>query len=297
MEIKDGEDLNVEEETVLNEEEQSAEELENSEASEQTETEDLENVQGDEEEEDRIVTIGDPPAEEEGEESHQEAPPWVKKVRKVNRQLESKVKQLERQLAEKSTEIERPVELGEKPTLASMKYDDAKYEQALLDYYERKRKVENQAAEKAKTVEEQNKVWQSRQEKYVSLKQEHSFKDFSEVEEIVSATLSPTQQGVIVKGAEDAALLVYALGKNPKKLEELAKITDPVDFIFKVAKLETQLKVTNKKAPDPEKRVSGGKAGGMGGNIEKTLEQLRAKADKDGDYSEVVAYKKKHNIE
>jgi len=83
------------------------------------------------------------------------------------------------------------------------------------------------------------------------------------------------------------------LGKNPKKLEELSKITDPVDFAFKVAKLESQLKVTDRKAPKPEKRVSSNKSGGISGNSDKTLDRLRDEAAKSGDYTKVTAYKRK----
>lgn len=292
------EDQVIEEEVVDNTEEENLEisedsvnvESENEPATIQDEV--------DEDEEDRIVTIGDSPTEEaEGseEDENQETPGWVKKVRKVNRKLESEVKKLKRQLEEKAkaAEIEKPVELGEKPTLANCKYDDAKYEQELIGYYERKRKVDEQAAKKAEIVEKQTKAWQSKQEHYVSLKQEHSFKDFEEAEELVSTIFSQTQQGIIVQGADDSALLVYALGKNPKKLEELAKITDPVDFAFKVAKLESQLKVQSKKAPSPETRVKTGKAGGVSGRSDKTLERLMAEADKTGDRTAVVAYKRK----
>ena len=57
--------------------------------------------------------------------------------------------------------------------------------------------------------------------------------------------------------------------------------------------MESQLKVTNKKAPAPEKRVSTGKAGGMSGNTDKVLERLRDEAAKTNDYTAVTAYKNK----
>jgi len=253
-------------------------------------------IQDEEEEEDRVITIGDSVPEAEGEEvEDKETPIWVKKVRKSNRRLESENKSLKRQIEanEKATEIVKPVELGEEPTLATCKYDDVKYKQELRAYDERKRKVETQAAEKVKTVEAQNKEWQDRQEQYVSLKQEHSFKDFAEAEDIVSSTFSQTQQGIIIQGAKDSALLVYALGKNTKKLEELSKITNNIDFAVEIGRLESQLKVTSKKAPAPEKRISTGKAGGITGKGDKVLEQLREEAGKTGNYTKVTAYKKK----
>lgn len=280
--VDNDEEVVVDEEEVV--EEDSAESV-------QPEPESESETEPDEEEDDEdvVVTIG----EEEPEESeHKEAPPWVKKVRRANRKLESENRKLKRELQERSTESQPVEELGEKPTLKSVRYDDKKYEQALAEYYERKRRIEEAEAKKAKQVEDQQRRWQQRQEQYAAKRSEHGFRDFEEVEELVSNTLDVTQQGIIVQGADDSALVVYALGKNPKKLEELSKVTDPVEFAIKVGKLESQLKVTNKKAPAPEKRVASGKSGGLSGNSEATLERLRKKAEQTGDYSEVIRYKR-----
>ena len=66
---------------------------------------------------------------------------------------------------------------------------------------------------------------------------------------------------------------------------------DPVKFAFAVAKLETQLKVTNRKAaPPPESTVRG--TGRVSGAVDSTLERLRADAEKTGDYSKVMQYKR-----
>ena len=247
----------------------------------------------DEDDEGRVVTIGDS-QEVPDEEKHQETPGWIKKVRKSNRRLESENKQLKRQLEQSTKVTEKPIELGTKPTLASVDYDDEKYERELIGYYERKRKVDAQAATREEAVKVQQQTWQDKQTRYVDLKKEHNFKDYSETENLVENTLKMAQQQIILSGAEDPALLVYALGKNPKKLEELSKITDPVEFAFKVAKVESQLKVTNRKAPSPEKRVTTGKSGGMSGNSDKTLDGLREEAVRTGDYTKVTAYKKQH---
>lgn len=282
----------AEDEVIVEEEDQdeSVQPEPESESEVEPDEEEVEDDDDDNDDDDIVVTIGDEPIVEE--EEHKEAPAWVKKVRKVNRQLEAENRKLKRALQERSTESEPAIELGEKPTLKSVKYDDKKYEQELAAYYERKRKLEELEAQKAKQAEEQQRKWQERQQKYAATKAEHGFKDFEEVEELVSSTLDVTQQGIIVQGADDSALLVYALGKNPKKLEELSKVKDPVEFAVRIGKLETQLKVTNKKAPAPEKRVSGGKSSGLGGSGDATLERLRAEAQKTGDYSKVIAYKR-----
>jgi hypothetical protein len=84
--------------------------------------------------------------------------------------------------------------------------------------------------------------------------------------------------------------VIYALGKNLKKAKELSEITDPVKFAFAVAKLEKDLKVTNRKAaPPPEKIVSG--TGRSSGAVDSTLERLRAEAEKTGNMTKVIQYK------
>ena len=63
-------------------------------------------------------------------------------------------------------------------------------------------------------------------------------------------------------------------------------------FAFAVAKLETQLKVTNRKAAAaPERTISTG-GGRISGSVDSTLDRLREEALKTGDMSKVMAYKR-----
>lgn len=287
--------MEVNEDQVIENNDEIVVEQEAIEITEDSEEKDPAIIQDEEEdEEDRIVTIGDEPSEEKEGESTEETPGWIKATRKSNRKLLSENKRLKREIEanKKAAEKEKPVELGVKPTLSSCNFDDKKFEQELLTYHDRKRKVEEQSAKKAKIIEDQNAEYKARQEFYAAKKQEYGFKDMEEVEGLVSDTLSETQQGIIVEGAADSALLVYALGKNPKKLDALSKMNNPITFAFEVAKLEAQLKVSSKKAPAPEKRITGAKPGALSGNTDKTLERLR----EEGDFTKIVAYKKKHGI-
>ena len=288
----------VEDEILDNQAEEIVENADNSDGEEKAEEDDPEISQDDveDDEEDRVVSIGEPevdPEMEETEGEHQEAPKWVKTVRKANRKYEAENKKLKKQIEQMNKPVEETVNLGIKPTIASCGYDEVLYEKELLAYDTKKRKVESQVVEKQHVVEEQNKQWQVRKDVYASSRKEHNFKDFQDTEELVADTFSTAQQSIIVQGADDAALLVYAIGKNPKKMAELAKITNIVDFAFKVAKVEAQLKVTKRKAPKPETRIKRGKAGGVSGNTDATLQKLRDKADKTGDRSEVAAYIRK----
>jgi hypothetical protein len=86
-------------------------------------------------------------------------------------------------------------------------------------------------------------------------------------------------------------LVIYALGRNPKKAKELAEIKDPVKFAFAVAKLEKDMKVTNRKqAPAPERVVTG--TGRSSGAVDSQLERLREEAARTGNMTKVIAYKR-----
>lgn len=239
---------------------------------------------------DVVVTIGEE-SPTSNEEEHK-APEWVRELRKSHRETLRRNKELEEKLAAVSGAQQKPAEqLGPKPNLEDFDYDTERYEKALDAWYDRKRSIDEQVAKANAEKENQQKAWQAKLDSYGKAKTELSVKDFDDVELIAQDTLSITQQGVILQGAENPALVIYALGKNPAKAKELGSISDPVKFAFAVAKLETQLKVTNRKSvPAPEKTVRG--TGSISGAVDSQLERLRAEAEKTGDYSKVVAYKK-----
>lgn len=259
--------------------------------------EDTESIQPgheDESAEGEVVVLieGESPPQEE-EEEVAEAPKWVKELRKThkdvvrkNRELEEKLKSLEK------PKVEEPVELGAKPTLRDYDYDDEKFEAAIEAWHDRKLKVSAQEAEKAKQNKAAQDAWNAKVEAYNKARTALKVKDYDEVAANAGEVLNATQQGIIVAGSENPALVVYALGKNPKKAAELSKIQDPVQFAFAIAKLEGQLKVSSKRtAPPPENVLTAG-TGRSSGSVDSTLERLRAEAEKSGDYSKVIAYKK-----
>jgi hypothetical protein len=235
-----------------------------------------------------VVSIGEesPPQTEEP-----RAPEWVRELRKQNREKERRIRELEAKLQTTAQTENKPVVLGAKPKLEDHDYDTDKFEAALSDWYERKRAAD-QDAEKARHAEQaQRDAWQARLDSYGKARAELKVRDFEDAESTVQELLDVTQQGIVVQGADNPALVIYALGKNPKKAKELADIKDPVKFAFTVAKLEKELKVTNRKAaPPPERTVQG--TGRVSGAVDSTLERLRAEAEKTGNMSKVMAYKR-----
>jgi hypothetical protein len=238
-----------------------------------------------------IVTIGDEPVPEPQETAP--APEWVRELRRVNREREREIKELRDKLAAKEATPPPATDPGKKPTLEDHDYDTEAYERELTAWYDRKRNADAEITRQLQTEQEQQKAWQAKLEGYGKAKAELRVPDYEEAEAVAQATFTVPQQSIIVAGAENPALLIYAMGRSPAKAKELAAITDPVKFTFAVAKLEAQLKVTPRKAPPaPEKQIRSTGGVPMSGAVDSTLERLREEAAKTGDMTKVIAYKR-----
>ena len=267
--------------------ESEAEENDEEEADEAGADVDSEDEEGDED--DVVIEIAgeSPPPEDDA-----KAPEWVRDLRKSHREQQRENKQLKDQLAKLSSTVQpKTVELGKKPTIEAADYDSDLYEQQLTDWFDRKKAVEAQQERQEAERRSQQDAWNATLATYGEHRKTLKVKDFEDAETVVQDELSNTKQGMILQGADNPALVVYALGKNPKKAKEIASIKDPVKFAFAVAKLETQLKVTNRKASTKPETTITGKAM-KSGTVDSNLERLRAQAEKSGDYSKVTAYKR-----
>lgn len=261
---------------------------------EQEQEEEVEEEQEESEEEgdgDVVVTIAGEKAPEE-EEEQAAAPTWVKDLRKQHREAQKELRELRAQVNKPAVDKQAPV-LGKKPAMEDddIDWDAEKFEAKLTAWHDRKREIDQHQRQQEESASKAKTEWEGKLATYNTSKSSLKVKDFDEAEENVTSNFDVTQQGIIIQGADNSALVVYALGKNPKKVAELATIKDPIKFAFAIAKLETQLKVQNKKsAPAPEKVISSG-TGRMPGSSDTKLEKLREDAEKTGDMSKVLAYK------
>jgi hypothetical protein len=279
---------NEDDDTIVIEDEGQSTEETTSEYQSTGDQDDDQSTEDDEGEPDEVVvSIGEdaPPTEEQ---TH--APEWVRELRKTNRELQRQNRELQGKLQSTAQTETKPVVLGKKPTLEEHDYDADKFEAALADWFERKRQADDANAKQEVEVMNQQKAWQAKLDGYGKAKAELRVKDFEDAEAVAQELFNITQQGVVLQGADNPALVIYALGKNPKKAKELSDIKDPVKFAFAVAKLEKELKVTNRRAaPPPERIVSG--TGRVSGAVDSTLERLRAEAEKTGNMTKVIQYK------
>ena len=250
----------------------------------------ISDAEGDDEDdsEEVVISIGEeaPPQEEEA-----RAPEWVRELRKSNREKERKIRELEAKLSATATET-KPVTLGKKPTLEDCDYDSDEFEVKLAEWYEQKREYDAAEANAAAQRDAEAKAWQDKLDSYAKAKASLKVRDYEDAEAFALDTFNVTQQGIVLQGSDNPALIIYALGKSQKRAKELASIKDPVKFALAVAKLETQLKVTNRKAAAaPERTISTG-GGRISGSVDSTLDRLREEALKTGDMSKVMAYKR-----
>jgi hypothetical protein len=245
---------------------------------------------GAEGDDDLVVSIdGEAPTPEEEEQAH--APSWVKELRKTNRELARQNRELQSKLQAPPAAEQKAPDLGPKPKLEDHDYDADKYEEALTGWFERKRQADEAKARQEAEVMTQQQAWQAKLDGYSKAKSELKVKDFEDAEAVTQELFNVTQQGIMVQGADNPALVVYALGKNPKKAQELAQIKDPVKFAFAVAKLERDLKVTSRKAAPPPPEKSLASHGRVSGAVDSTLERLREEAARTGDMTKVLRYK------
>lgn len=260
------------------------------------ETQDKSNQSDDEtsEDEEFVITVGDeePEPSDDDDFSGKPAPTWVKDLRKKEREARKRIKELEAQV-QQAKPADKPIEVGPKPKLADFDYDEDQFESAVEQWHERKRQVEQQQAAKQAEEEKAKQAWQTKMQSYEERRQNVASKvrDFEEVEEAAKDKLTATQQGILIHAAENPELILYHLGKNPKKAQELSEITDPIQFAFAAAKLDSQMKIqTRKPSTQPERKPSG--SAGLSGVVDQKLAQLEAKAAKTGDRTELIKYKK-----
>lgn len=202
--------------------------------------------------------------------------------------LRQQIRERDKRLAERTT-TPQAVDPGPEPTLEGCEYDEDKYRAAIREYDKavadaEKPRVDSQAAAAHK--------YETERARYTDGKAKLGVPDIDDAEETVKAALSPEQQSVLVLASDDPAKMVYALGKNPAKLAEIASEADFFRFAAKVAKLEGQLKMVKRRtAPNPD-TPERGSARMSPQTTDKKLKKLEEDAERTGDRTELVRYRK-----
>ena len=208
--------------------------------------------------------------------------------------MRERLKELNRENQElKKGDTQRQVqELGEKPKLADFDYDEDKYDEALDGWKERKRTIEAQASTREAENQRVEREWQQDMQGYASKRDALGVADFEDAAEIVKSALTLPQQATIIKAAGNPAAFVYGLARSDARLAELSKIHDPIKLAAAIARMEGGLKVVKRRrAAAPDRPAKGSSR--LPGGTDKQLEKLETEADKSGDRTALIAYRKK----
>lgn len=188
--------------------------------------------------------------------------------------------------------VDKPIDAGPKPTLESLEWDEEKFEAALLAWNDRTRQAKDSQTEAQRQQEAIQEQWQAELASYNEKKVALKLPDFDDAETTVKASLDAMQQTVLIKACANPAAVVAALGKSPGRLTDIAKIKDPIKLAVALNNLERDVKVTTrKKPPAPESHVRGA-APLSTGNSDKRLAELEKEADRTGDRSKVIQYRR-----
>jgi len=255
-------------------------------------------------EEEQIIEPDDEGAEEEPAPADDEPEPFVgfddepeaPAENDLVKHLRQQIRDRDRRLAEvaKTAPAEPEIVVGERPKPADFEYDDDRYEEALDAWDARRAAKAKQDEKRSRAEQSQQEQWAKVTENYATQKKALRFPDVQEVEQRVLETLSGTTQALIAKHADNAALFIYAAGKSPAKLAELARIDaegDPFAVVKAVTKMEAMLQKprTTARPPAPDTPVRGKVI--AAGSADKILEKLEKEAERSGDRSKVIAHK------
>lgn len=215
--------------------------------------------------------------------------PLLRDIRKMLRDEKKARRQLEQEL--QSLKTPAPTVLGAKPKLEDFDYDADQFETAIATWYDKKREVDRKEDEKRTAEQQAAQAWQAKVTAYEKSKAEFPADQVEDAEDVVQTLFSATQQGILLQGAgANAAKLVIELGKNPMRAKALADIKDPVEFAIEVGVMKAGMtQGTQRKAPPPEKTVSGGS---KITNSKDRLSQLKDEASKTGNFDAYFAYKR-----
>lgn len=218
-----------------------------------------------------------------------EETPAIRKLRQELRETQRKLHRYE------TAPQPQKIEVGEEPTLEGCDWDEDAFKAKWREWNGRKVEADRQNRD----AEEQQRAAQERFVASYTTYRQHAAKlnvsDYDDVEKHVAEALPlPLQNAIPEYFGDKGPLTVLALGRHPKLLAEIVDMKDPVAQLLRLKEISMGVKPKmGRKAPAPERgTIPQGSAVGAAG-VDKTLERLEKEADKTGDRSKLIDYKRK----
>jgi hypothetical protein len=214
----------------------------------------------------------------------------VRQMREALKKKEATIKEAHaenarmRQLLEK-LEGKAP-DQSAKPTLEDVGFDEDKYAEKIIQWNEGQRNA-NKAKEAQKTAEEDTqKEWIARATQYQAEISKLGDEGI-DAQSIVETYTTPSQQSIIVMGAQNPAQFVADISKHDALLEQMAAIQNPVKLAAFIARTEMTLKKSTQNKPAPEQGFQKTTVAAP-----KNLDALRDECLKSGDMTKYYAQKR-----
>ena len=253
-----------------------------------------EEIEAEEEQPDLVIAIDGEEAEQEPDDEGlgPRGKTALAALRKAQKEAAAEARAAKAELAELKAASAPKVEAIERPTLEGCGFDADLLEKKLEAYVVAQAEVKAKAAQREADLKAQDDDYQARLGRYTTGKAAMRVDDYEAAEETVRATLTREQQSVLIRNSDDAAKVVFALGKSKKALADLAAVKDIDRFAYQLAKLEGKITVTSKAPPPPETKLRA--SGGSGGIVAaQGLDKLYDAASKSGDYTAYFAEKRR----
>lgn len=233
---------------------------------------------------------------EEGGEDDADATPLVKKLRDQLREAHGQIAKYRRTPPAPANEGDPEPIIPERPKLEDFDYDQDKFdaavdarETAVVAHAEWKTRQSEREAERARAADRQAK----------QLEQQRSALGVSDYEDraaLVKERLTDAQIAILTNGAQNPARLIYALGRSPSKLDQLAGEDNLARFAVMIGGMEKDIKVTKRSAPSPDTLPRGATASpALNDRAAKELARLEREAARTGDRTALIQFRKKMN--
>ncbi|HFU4527713.1 TPA: scaffolding protein [Yersinia enterocolitica] len=227
----------------------------------------------------------DSPASEEDKD-----PALVKHLRSTIKEKEKELKELRRQSPAPQQSV--PSQAPRMPQLSDdgIDYDESVFQQKMQEWSTESAKFQSSQAEQQRYQQQLQQRHQQKLQQYQERSKALKVSNYQQAEKAVLDDVPEQIQGAIIHYSERPELVVLALGRNAELRKQMAEATDPVEIGRLIGTIESKAK-TMPKAKSNAGTVPVVKGGN--GAVLNSIDKLREKAQETGDYSAVIAAKRK----
>ncbi len=212
------------------------------------------------------------------------------------KRLRNELRETKRQLhSQQNARPSQKTEVGNKPDFwDDCEGDPDKYDAAILAWNDRKTKRAAEDAAENEMQEAGRKRLAQAEEQYRGHARKLGVSNYDALEEKVQAELpEAVKLAIPLYFGEKGPRAVVALAQYPQLLDEVAAIKDPLAQILRMYDIAHGAKMKKKNVPAPERESIQQGSAATGGSSDKELARLEKEADRTGDRTKLIEYRRK----